>query len=183
MTPAIASEPYWAAAPSRRISMRSIADTGIALRSAPVDPRPIVPFTWTRAVVCRRLPLISTRTWSGPRPRRLAGRTDAEPSAIVVRGKLNEGARRWITCMVSVAPVASICRAVMMSTGTAPSASTPIAREPTVISSEKVRARAMSCSTVPASGLNVRALGRRPAALTRSSSGLSVVVPAGRLRM
>ena len=73
-----------------------------------MEPRPIVPFTWTSAVVCRRLPLTSTSTWSGPSPRRLAGRTDAEPSAIVVRGKLKEGASRWIACIVSVAPVASI---------------------------------------------------------------------------
>ena len=43
MTPAIASEPYCAAAPSRRTSMWSIAETGIALRSTPVDPRPMLP--------------------------------------------------------------------------------------------------------------------------------------------
>jgi hypothetical protein len=50
MTPAIASEPYCAAAPSRRISTRSIAETGIAFRSTAVDPRPIVWFTLTSAV-------------------------------------------------------------------------------------------------------------------------------------
>ncbi len=42
MTPAIASEPYWAAAPSRKISMRSMAAMGIAFKSTPVEPRPIV---------------------------------------------------------------------------------------------------------------------------------------------
>jgi hypothetical protein len=43
ITPAMASEPYCAAAPSRRISMRSIIDAGMALRSAAAVPRPIVP--------------------------------------------------------------------------------------------------------------------------------------------
>ena len=102
ITPAMASEPYCAAAPSRRISTRSIMETGIAFRSTPVEPRPTVPLTCTSAVLWRRFPLISTSTWSGPRPRMVAGRTDAEPSAMVVRGKLNEGARAWMTCMVSV---------------------------------------------------------------------------------
>jgi hypothetical protein len=51
MTPAIASDPYWAAAPSRRISMRSIALAGMALRSTPVEPRPMVPLTLTSALV------------------------------------------------------------------------------------------------------------------------------------
>jgi hypothetical protein len=50
MTPAIASEPYCAAAPSRSTSIRSIADTGIAFRSTPVDPRPMLPFRCTRAL-------------------------------------------------------------------------------------------------------------------------------------
>jgi hypothetical protein len=40
ITPAIASEPYCAAAPSLRISIRSMALTGIAFRSTLVDPRP-----------------------------------------------------------------------------------------------------------------------------------------------
>ena len=43
ITPAIASEPYWAAAPSRSTSIRSIAAAGIAFRSTPTVPRPNVP--------------------------------------------------------------------------------------------------------------------------------------------
>ena len=101
MTPAIASEPYCAAAPSRSTSMRSIADTGIAFRSTPVDPRPMLPFRCTSALWWRRLPLTSTSTWSGPRPRSVAGRTVSVPSVIVGRGKLNDGASDWITCAVS----------------------------------------------------------------------------------
>ena len=65
ITPAIASEPYCAAAPSRRISMRSIMDDGIALRSTGAEPRPTKPLTLTSALLWRRLPLTSTSVWSG----------------------------------------------------------------------------------------------------------------------
>src|SRR5216117_857146 len=65
ITPAIASEPYWAAAPSRSTSIRSIAAAGIAFRSTPTVPRPNVPLTCTNALEWRRLPLTSTSTWSG----------------------------------------------------------------------------------------------------------------------
>jgi hypothetical protein len=50
-TPAMASEPYCAAAPSRSTSIRSIALAGIAFRSTEVEPRPTVPLTWTSAVL------------------------------------------------------------------------------------------------------------------------------------
>ena len=43
MTPAIASDPYCAAAPSRSTSIFSIAEAGIAFRSTPVVPRPMTP--------------------------------------------------------------------------------------------------------------------------------------------
>ena len=169
ITPAMASEPYWAAAPSRRTSMRSIAETGIALRSTPVEPRPMLPLRCTSALVCRRLPLMSTSTWSGPRPRRVAGRTESVPSVMVGRGKLKDGASFWMTCMVSLRPVASICRAVMMSTGTAFSASAPMAREPTVISSWKPRPSAKSWVTVPVSRIGT-SRGLRPAKVALRST-------------
>ena len=51
ITPAMASEPYCADAPSRSTSMRSIAAAGIAFKSTPTVPRPNVPFTWTSALV------------------------------------------------------------------------------------------------------------------------------------
>jgi hypothetical protein len=88
----------------------------------------------------------------------------------VVRGKLKEGARAWMTCMVSVNPAVSICRAVKMSTGTAFSASTPTAREPTVISSAKVRLKAKFWTIVaPASGRKVHVRGTSPADVTFTS--------------
>jgi hypothetical protein len=135
MTPAIASEPYWAAAPSRRISISWIAEAGIALRSTPVEPRPMLPLTWTSALVCRRLPLTSTSTWSEPRPRRVAGRTVSVPSVIVGRGKLNDGVSCSRIWFVSLAPAVSMSWISRTSTGTAFSASAPTAREPTVIDS------------------------------------------------
>src|SRR5437899_479453 len=54
ITPAMASEPYWAAAPSRNTSIRSIAAAGIAFKSTPTVPRPNVPLTCTSAGGCRR---------------------------------------------------------------------------------------------------------------------------------
>ena len=78
---------------------------GIALRSTPADPRPIVLLMWMSAVWCRRLPFTSTSTWSGPRPLSVAGRTVSVPSDMVGRGKLNDGASAWIAAIVSVAPV------------------------------------------------------------------------------
>src|SRR5258705_9581102 len=91
ITPAIASEPYWAAAPSRSTSIRLIARPGIKLRSTAALPRPTVPLMLSSAETWRRLPLINTRVWSGLRPRKVAGRNASDPSAIDGDGKLNDG--------------------------------------------------------------------------------------------
>lgn len=50
ITPAIASEPYNAEAPSRSTSTRSIAEVGMAFRSTAAEPRPMEPLTLTSAV-------------------------------------------------------------------------------------------------------------------------------------
>ncbi len=47
MTPAMASEPYCAEAPSRSTSMEFTAAVGIVFRSTADAPRPIVPLTLT----------------------------------------------------------------------------------------------------------------------------------------
>ena len=73
ITPAIASEPYCAAAPSRSTSIRLIARPGIRLRSTAALPRPTVPLMLSSAETWRRLPLTRTRVWSGLRPRSVAG--------------------------------------------------------------------------------------------------------------
>jgi hypothetical protein len=60
MTPAMASEPYCADAPSRRISMLWMAVAGMAFRSTPLEPRPTELFAFTSALACRRLLLTMT---------------------------------------------------------------------------------------------------------------------------
>jgi hypothetical protein len=91
ITPAIASEPYWAAAPSRSTWMFLTASSGIAFMSVPVLPRLRAPKMLTSEVLWRRLPFISTRVWSEPRPRSAAESTRSAPSAPVWRVELNEG--------------------------------------------------------------------------------------------
>src|SRR6267378_2355021 len=56
-------------------------------------------------------------------------------------------------CMVSVAPIVSICFALRMSTGTAFSASAPRARDPTVTSSANESVIATSWVIAPAVSL------------------------------
>ena len=75
MTPAMASDPYCAEAPSRSTSSRSTAMAGIAERSAPWAPSLMPPpRKEMTAPRCRRLPFTSTSVASEDRPRRLAGR-------------------------------------------------------------------------------------------------------------
>ena len=71
--------------------MRLIALTGIALKSTGVVPLPILLSVLTSALVWRRLPLTSTRTWSGLMPRSCAARTWSAPPELDWRGKLNDG--------------------------------------------------------------------------------------------
>jgi len=47
MTPEMASEPYWAAAPSRRTSMFLTIAVGMVFRSTADEPRPMVVFRLT----------------------------------------------------------------------------------------------------------------------------------------
>ena len=91
MTPAIASEPYWAPAPSRSTSIRLIAPTGMLLKSTGLVPLPSLDSVVRVAVVWRRLPFTSTSTWSGLRFRSCAGRTRSAKFEFDCRGRLNEG--------------------------------------------------------------------------------------------
>ena len=81
MTPAMASEPYCEAAPSRSTStcFRPMAGntptSGPWAPSARPPPRKVI-----TAARWRRLPLSNTSVWSGERPRRFAGRTMVPPS-------------------------------------------------------------------------------------------------------
>ncbi len=65
MTPAIASEPYCADAPSRSTSIDCTMAEGIVFRSTAAAPRPIVPLTLTSDDAWRRFEFNSTSVWSG----------------------------------------------------------------------------------------------------------------------
>src|SRR3546814_2042007 len=99
LTPALSSDPESDEAPSRSTSIRSIAIGGISLRSTDDEPRPTDPLRLSSAEVWRRLPLISTRVWSGARPRSVAGRIESVPSVSDGGGKLNEGTS-WVRTLL-----------------------------------------------------------------------------------
>ena len=117
-TPAIASEPYWAEAPSRRISTRRSAMPGMADRSGPWAPweTPMRDQRMT-APRWRRLPLTSTSAWSGARPRRLTGRTTT-PASPEVALMLNDGTALRSSMSSSVTPCRPRSPPGIASTGT-----------------------------------------------------------------
>ena len=98
-TPAMASEPYWAAAPSRSTSTCRSATAGMAEMSGPCDPNdtPLPPCQSTIEERCRRLPLISTSVWSGAKLRSITGRTTVDTPLIGWVLALNDGmmVRSW----------------------------------------------------------------------------------------
>ena len=83
MTPAIASDPYCADAPSRSTSILSIAAAGILFKSTPTSPLPGVSLIYTKALWFLRLPLTSTKVLLGPNPLKSAGSKCAVASDIV----------------------------------------------------------------------------------------------------
>ena len=104
-TPAIASEPYCADAPSRRTSMRSMALAGMAFRSTPLEPR--------RHAVGERVDerrLVAAQAVD--QHQRLVGRESAQrerphesvASVTLWRGKFTEGASACSAWLVSVVP-------------------------------------------------------------------------------
>ncbi len=92
ITPAMASDPYCADAPSRSTSILLIAAAGMVFKSVPTEPRPTEPFTFTKDDACLLFPLINTNTWSTPKPRNEAGSIWSLPSAIVCWFDEKEGA-------------------------------------------------------------------------------------------
>ncbi len=116
-TPEIASEPYWAAAPSRSTSTDLTIAVGMVFRSTAAEPRPIEPFTFTSDDAWRRLEFTSTRVWSGDMPRRVAGRMVSVPSVSAGRGKFSDGSAIDSACVISVLPEFFRVSAEMTSTG------------------------------------------------------------------
>ena len=173
-TPAMASEPYCAAAPSRSTSMRSIAAIGIAFMSVPAVPRPTVSSTCTRALLWRRLPLTSTSVWSGPRPRSVAGRTASVPSVMDELAKLNDGASICSARPVSVCPESRSRSPGISSTGTGDSSGCrPAERVPTATTSTASATAASSSwtATEPSGSATSRTWIWKPGAWTVSECG------------
>ena len=57
---------------------------GMAFKSVPTLPLPKVPLTFIKEEVCLLLPLMSTSTWSKPRPCKEAGSMWSDPSEYVL---------------------------------------------------------------------------------------------------
>src|ERR1700680_1992617 len=93
----MASEPYCADAPSRRISSDLTAIDGIELRSGPCEPNAssVSPpwYTCTSAERFMRLPLSITSISSEGRPRNDGERTKLEASEIAFCPTINDGTR------------------------------------------------------------------------------------------
>ena len=105
MTPATASEPYCADAPSASTSTRSTAMAGITERSGPCAPSDA--FGTSQAITAprwRRLPLTMTRVWSAARLRMFGGRTTVAPSAMGCMFTLKDGTVSRSTSSMSVVP-------------------------------------------------------------------------------
>ena len=128
ITPAIASEPYTAEAPSFSTSTRSIAANGITARFTPCTPftSPAKPFT--------RLPFIRTSVRPPVRPRRFAVCAEKVVTPIVLlESTLPTLALAPTSCSSSIALVAPerlMSSLVMTVTGRAVSPSTRLMLEP-----------------------------------------------------
>jgi len=128
MTPAIASEPYTAEAPSFSISTRSMAANGMTPRFTPPTPwiSPAKPFT--------RLPLMRTSVCAPCRPRSeavCAEKVLAPMTLVIVElPRLLFDETRFSSSIALVAPLLSISSRVMTVTGSALSPSTLLMLEP-----------------------------------------------------
>src|SRR5450830_48039 len=106
-----------AEAPSRKISTRAIAPVGIKARSVATEPGK--PSSLTMAVVCRRLPLTSTRVCEGSRLRSWPARTMLPRSGCTLAGKVSEGKAESSASSKLSLPVATSCCALITSIGAA----------------------------------------------------------------
>ena len=89
----MASEPYWADAPSRSTSTCRSAMAGMTEMSEPCDPNatPLPPCQSMIDERWRRFPLTRTSVWSGARLRSMTGRTIVDASLIGWMLTLNDG--------------------------------------------------------------------------------------------
>ena len=136
-TPAMASEPYCAEAPSRSTSTCRSAMPGMAPMSGPWAPSESPPPSQViTAPRCRRLPLMSTSVWSDARPRRLAGREIVAASLIGWMFTLYEGTTLRSRKSILVSACREISDTGITSTGTIDSVTVRgLVRLPTTTSS------------------------------------------------
>jgi hypothetical protein len=102
-TPEIASEPYWAAAPSRSTSMFLTIAVGIVFRSTEAEPRPMVPLVDQR----RRVAALRIDQHQGLVRRHAAqgGRADGVGAVGQAgRGKFSDGSAIDSAWLISVVP-------------------------------------------------------------------------------
>ena len=172
ITPAMASEPYCAAAPSRSTSTWLSAMAGITEMSGPWEPyaTPLPPCHSSTEERWRRLPLTSTSTWSGARLRSMAGRTTVEAPWMGCVFVLNDGTIARSCSFRSPAPCRRRSVAVRTSTGTADAVTLRAsAREPTTTVSSRNPASRVCISAVdnPRASISV---GDIPSARPNSSA-------------
>ena len=180
ITPAIASEPYCADAPSRSTSAWRTAIAGIDEMSGPwapsANPPPIQVITAAR---WRRLPLTSTSVWSGASPRRLAGRMIRAASPTACGLTLKEGMTVRSRSFRSVSPWSMKSCEAMASIGTADCvtvrgrARLPTATSPSSATAVSRSARS-SCKVWPSASVTSRTSVAKPILLNST-----VCVPAG----
>jgi len=130
ITPAIASEPYTAEAPSLRTSTRSMAENGMTARFWPSTP------DTAPAKSFRRLPLMRTRVRPPCRPRRLAvcapNVVEPKPVASDTLPALALAVTYCSSSTAFVAPVLSISSRVIVVSGSALSPSRRFTLEPVI---------------------------------------------------
>ena len=153
MTPAIASDPYWAAAPSRSTSACRMAIEGMTEMSGPCEPSAMpLPSQVMTAARWRRLPLTKMSVWSGAKLRKFAGRTTVAASLMGWVLMLKDGmtVRNWPTR--SRLPCRTRSLVLMTSTGTVDSITergSPRLPTTTTVSVTVATSRRKSRSTSP----------------------------------
>src|SRR5690606_17841394 len=171
-TPAMASEPYSAEAPSRSTSRRWIAPVGKVARSTGAWPvRPPAP---NSAVVCQRLPLTRTRVWLGLRPRSWPTRIMLPRSEALARTGVFQAGRVLLSASNrSVRVVLSSSWALITSIGAGLfSMVRPVARAPVTVR----RSRVVATPLPLASGsilVSAWAGGRKRSAVIERASALA----------
>ena len=148
-TPAMASEPYTAEAPSLRISRRSMAAAGIEFRSTELFA-PVPPGT-------KRRPLRSTRVRFAPRPRRLTRVEPSPPLLTEVLIALPCAGRLWRKSPMETLPLAATRSLEMMVTGAGEVRSLRRMREPVtrISSSALFFVPALGVEGPPATGSSI----------------------------